>query len=89
MPLVKFTSALKRFFPTLEETQINAEDVHSLLGELEKNHPGISAYLVDETGLRKHVNIFIDGELVRDRKELKDSIEDVKEVHIIQALSGG
>ncbi len=31
-------------------------------------HPGLAAYIVDERGaLRKHVNIYVDSELVRDR----------------------
>ena len=90
MATVKFTSALQRFFPHLAETQVTAKDVKHLLNEIEVQHPGISSYLVDENGsLRQHVNIFLQGELIQDRKTLTDKVGEGDEVLIFQALSGG
>jgi molybdopterin converting factor small subunit len=90
MPKVKFTSALKRFFPTLEEVEVDANTVFELLAELEQKHPGLSSYLVDETGhLRQHVNVFVKDELIRDREKLSDSVQKNDVVLIFQALSGG
>lgn len=90
MPKVKFTSALKRFFPTLEETVVEASSVHEVINVLEQKHPGLSTYLVDDTGkLRQHVNVFIKNELIRDRDKLSDAVQKNDEVLIFQALSGG
>jgi len=90
MAKVKLTSALKRFFPTLSELTVKASTIHDVLIALEEKYPGISGYLVEEDGrLRKHVNIFVKGELIRDRNELTDSLTDQDEVLIFQALSGG
>jgi molybdopterin synthase sulfur carrier subunit len=90
MPKVKFTSALKRFFPSLEETVVEADSVHAVIAALEQKHPGLSAYLVDDTGkLRQHVNVFIKNELIRDRDKLSDVVQKNDEVLIFQALSGG
>lgn len=91
MPSVNFTTHLQRFFPTLKqgisaEGQTVAEVVHSL----EKQHPGLAAYIVDERGaLRKHVNIFVNDELVTDREKLTDAVGQKTRVFIFQALSGG
>lgn len=90
MPKVKFTSALKRFFPSLEEVDVEAGSVRDLIVELEKKHPGISSYLVDERGqLRQHVNVFVKDELIHDRETLSDSVKKNDVVLIFQALSGG
>ncbi len=91
MPKISFTSALKRFFPDLkEEIQLPGSKVSEILKNLENKYPGITDYLVDEEGqLRKHINIFVDGQLIQDRRELSDVLKEEDEVLIFQALSGG
>ena len=90
MPKLNFTPALKRFFPDLVEDHFQGATVQELLENLEGKYPGINAYLRDETGqLRKHINIFIEDQLVQDRNELADTLKDTDEVLIFQALSGG
>lgn len=90
MAIVKFTSALKRFFPELSELEIPVDTIRHALSEIEKIHPGIQSYIVDDNGaLRQHVNIYIDGELIQDRKMLSDKVSAQNEVYIFQALSGG
>lgn len=90
MARVMFTPHLRRFFPGLSELSLRAATVAELLVALEQKHPGLSGYLVDERGaLRRHVNIFVRGELVRDRERLGDALGPDDEVHIMQALSGG
>ena len=52
--------------------------------------PGFAFYICDERGsLRTHVNIFIEEDLVRDRKKLTDKVKPDSRVYILQALSGG
>ena len=90
MPTVKFTYALKRFFPGLKELPAHGQSFSELFREIEKSYPGISTYVLDEQGsLRKHVNIFIDGKMIYDRKSLTDTFTDNSEIYIMQALSGG
>jgi sulfur-carrier protein len=90
MPTVKFTSALKKFFPTLTDTTVQANTVRGILVELEQSHPGITSYLVDDAGqLRQHVNVFIQEELIHDRETLSDPVHVRDTVTIFQALSGG
>jgi molybdopterin synthase sulfur carrier subunit len=91
MPKISFTSALKRFFPDLdEEVQLPGNKVFEVLDNLEKKYPGIADYLIDEEGrLRKHINIFVDGQLIQDRQALSDELKEEDELLIFQALSGG
>ena len=90
MPRVRFTYALQRFYPTLSEEQCEAGNLKNLLDEIDQTYPGIRAYLIEDSGaIRKHVNIFLDGKLLRDRGHLEHNLEGVQEVYIMQALSGG
>ncbi|MEP7129139.1 MAG: MoaD/ThiS family protein [Chitinophagales bacterium] len=90
MPIVKFTNALKRYFPDLKDTPAKEITIAGILHEMEFSYPGVSSYLLDEHGnLRKHVNIFIDGNMISNRTDLNNVIDEKSEVFIIQALSGG
>lgn len=90
MAWVSFTRHLQRFFPTLEACEVPATTVRQLIDELERRHPGLAHYLIDETGrLRRHVNIFVGEEPVRDREKLADALTPDARVFILQALSGG
>jgi hypothetical protein len=90
MPTVKFTYALKRFFPGLKEIPAEGNSFAEIFNEIEKLYPGLPAYVLDEQGnLRRHVNIFIDGKMITDRKTLSDRFASGSEIYIMQALSGG
>ena len=90
MAKVKFTTALNRFFPDLKEIEVEGPTLNEVIKRTDEHFPGIKGYLLEEDGsLRKHVNIFIDEELVRDRKKLTDEVAGENEILIFQALSGG
>ena len=91
MPSVNFTTHLPRFFPTLKQgTSAEGQTVAEVIRSLEQKHPGLAAYIVDERGsLRKHVNIFVNDELIIDRVALSDAVGHKTRVFIFQALSGG
>ena len=90
MATVNFTYALKRFFPNIKQETLEEKDIPNLLDRLDKKYPGIKGYIVDDQGaLRQHVNIFLNGEFVKDRQRLTDRIDKDTEVYIMQALSGG
>lgn len=93
MPRVQFTRHLFRYFPALAqagEVEVEAQTVAEVVGALNDRFPGLADYLVDERGaLRKHVNIFIGGEFIRDRERLQDPVQPGSEVYVFQALSGG
>ena len=62
MAKANFTYALKRFFPGIEETEVDPGSVKEVLAQLENSYPGLSGYIVDDQGqLRQHVNGFVNG----------------------------
>jgi molybdopterin converting factor small subunit len=53
-------------------------------------HPSVKSYVLDDQGaVRKHVAIFINGTLIRDRAGLTDPVRESDEIYVVQALSGG
>jgi sulfur-carrier protein len=92
MAKVELARHLYRFFPQLEgrEIVVSATTAAEVVNALEELAPGFAFYICDEHGnLRPHVNLFIEKELVRDRKKLSDPVGDDTTVYILQALSGG
>ncbi len=90
MAKINFTSALKRFYPTLGPIEVQANSISEILTLLEKKHVGITDFLIDEHGsLRQHINIFIGDKMLTDRDTLTDRVGECDEILIFQALSGG
>jgi sulfur-carrier protein len=90
MPIINFTSALKRFYPHLQPIHVSAASVYDVLKKLDSTYPGMTDFLIDEHGsLRQHINIFIGDKLIDDRENLSDFVSEKDEILIFQALSGG
>jgi hypothetical protein len=90
MAHVTFTRHLQRFFPTLAEGEVPGATVREVIDELERRHPGFASYVTDDTGrLRRHVNVFVGEEPIRDRVGLGDRLTPEAKVYVLQALSGG
>ena len=92
MAQVELTRHLQSLFPQLPASPLTL-DVSSLaeaVEALEGIAPGIGFYICDERGrLRQHVNIFVDSQMLVDRRGLSDPLEASSRVFIVQALSGG
>lgn len=91
MAQVKFTRHLVRYFPDLQDkSEIHGDTVAEIIANLDNQYPGLADYIVDEQGrLRKHVNIFVNGDLIQDREKLTDKVASDHTVYLFQALSGG
>lgn len=89
MAIVSFTANLRRHLP-VPDVEVPGASVRAALEAVFALHPSLRSYLVDEQGrLRKHVNVFVGGEMVKDRLELSDALGPDSRVWVMQALSGG
>ena len=90
MPIVHFTSNLKRFYPDLKAIKVEAKSIAQLIEVVDAHFPGLKTYLIDDqNSLRDHVNVFINDDMIRDRSNLLDAIGQNDKIFIMQALSGG
>ena len=89
MATIRFTGHMARHRDT-PMLNANGGDVRAVLKDAFAHDPFLGGYVLDEQGrLRKHVNIFVDGDMVEDRVKLTDPVQPASEIYIIQALSGG
>ena len=81
---------MRQFFPDLRAQEFEGTSVKEIIMSIEAIYPGMQDYLLEEDGsLRKHVNIFVQDEMMTDRNNLSDTLTEGDEVLIFQALSGG
>ena len=69
---------------------LSASSVRDALEELERQHPAIHRSICDETGrLRRHINLFVNSSLMRERQGLETVLESGDVITILPAVSGG
>ncbi len=86
MALVRVRGPLKQLAGDRSEHAIEGASVGELLAELERAHPAAKGWILDERGvLRRHINVFVNGELGgQDTQVGRDD-----EVDVLPAISGG
>lgn len=89
MPHLEFAPALQRHAPAAPLTT-TAQSLRALLDAAFERQPALRDYVLDEQGsVRKHVAVFINGELVHDRSNVMRALTPNDRVYVAQALSGG
>ena len=89
MARIAFTRNLQRLVECPAAT-LPGTTVRDVLDAYFDVHPLVRGYVLDEQGeVRKHVAIFVNGESIADRHRLSDTIDEMADIHVMQALSGG
>jgi molybdopterin converting factor small subunit len=83
---VRLRAPLKDLAGGNREVTIEGASVGEVLRELERQHPKIEGWVLDEHGrVRRHVNVFVDGERVREDAAVASGAT----VHVLPSISGG
>jgi molybdopterin converting factor small subunit len=89
VPRVVFTANLRRHIEA-PEREVAGSTVREALDAVFAENPRLRGYVLDDRGeLRKHVVVFVDGEMVADRAGMSDAVGEKTELYVMQALSGG
>lgn len=68
----------------------SAKSVRGLIRHLNSLYPGIGDRIVDEQDVtRPYVNIFVNGEDIRDRARENTTLKDGDVVHVLPSVAGG
>jgi molybdopterin converting factor small subunit len=77
---------LKKLAGGRSEHEIGGATVGELLTELERAHPAVAGWVLDERGLiRRHINVFVNGE--RGAQGTAVGVGD--RVEVVPAITGG
>jgi molybdopterin synthase sulfur carrier subunit len=81
---------LRKLTRSEDWVEVEATTVRELIETLESRYPGFRERLCDDKGgLRRFVNIYIEGEDIRFLQNLETPIRDGSEVSIVPAIAGG
>ena len=87
---VLIPTPLRRFTGGEAKVEVAGSNVAEVLDALDAAHPGIGERLRDDSGqLRRFVNVFVNGQNVRDGQGIDTSVSAGDEVGIIPAMAGG
>jgi len=87
---VHVPSPLRACCQGASELSLSAASVRAALEEIERSHPSLYRSVCDETGaVRRHVNLFVNTDHVRDRDGLDTALVAGDILTIMPAVSGG
>jgi sulfur-carrier protein len=90
MATVHLPSALAGHSGGQRRVEVAGTTVGKVLAALGQAHPGVGQRVLDEQGtLRRHVNVFVNGESIRYLDGAETPVGDADEVWILPAVSGG
>lgn len=86
MARVTLRAPLKDLAGGSSEVQVDGATAGDAIRALEASHPKLAGWILDEQGrLRRHVNVFINGERVREDAQ----VQPADHLHILPSISGG
>ncbi len=89
MAIVRFTENIQRHV-SCPTRQVPGATLREVMDRYFYENEQARGYVLDDQGcLREHMAVFIDGALVRGRRDLGDAVSADSVVDLIQALSGG
>ena len=89
MPTVHLTRHLRNVAPA-EPVEVGGTTLGAALDNYFSAVPRARSYILDDQGrLRRHVAVFVDGELLTDKSNLALPVAARTEIYVMQALSGG
>ncbi|KOG34628.1 ubiquitin-like small modifier protein 1 [Streptomyces varsoviensis] len=87
---VRIPTILRTYTGGQAEVPAEGATIAEVIDSLERNHPGIAARLLDDSGkLRRFVNVYLNDDDVRFEQGLETATPDGAGVSIIPAVAGG
>ncbi len=86
MPVICVHGPLRKLAGDRAQHQLDAATVLELLRQLERQHPDLIGWIIDERGqIRRHINVFVNGERGGEGTPVAAS----DRVELLPAITGG
>ena len=86
---VRVPTILRPYTQDAKVVEVEGATIAEVIGDLEARYPGIGPRIVDDAGLRRFVNVYLNDEDVRFLGGLETVVADGDSVTILPAVAGG
>jgi molybdopterin converting factor small subunit len=86
---VRIPTILRPYTGGAKSVQGKGDTIDELIADLDARHAGLRGRLVDESGLRRFVNVYLNDEDVRFLGGLGAQVKDGDKVTVLPAVAGG
>jgi molybdopterin synthase sulfur carrier subunit len=87
---IRIPTPLRKLTKEQELVHATGSNIEEILGDLDKNYPGLKERICDENGnIRRFVNIFINDEDIRFLDDKSTAVKEGDEISIVPAIAGG
>lgn len=87
---VRIPTPLRKLTNGSDEVVVEGANVAELIENLEKNYPGLKERICEPDGkLRRFVNLYLNDEDIRFKKNMETELKENDELSIIPAIAGG
>ena len=86
---VRIPTILRPYTDGARAVEGSGDTLRALLTDLESRHPGIHERIVDDAGLRRFVNVYLNDEDVRVLDGLDTAVAGSDAIVILPAMAGG
>lgn len=90
MATVVIPTPLRKFTANTAKVQVDGKTVEEALTLLVTEFPDIKKHLLDDSGkVRSFVNVFVEGDDIRDLQQINTKVNNSTLISIIPAIAGG
>ena len=86
---VRVPTILRSYTGGAKVVHVEGSDIAGVIGALDTAHAGIGDRILDEAGLRRFMNVYLNDEDVRFLQGLQTPVSDGDSVTILPAVAGG
>ena len=86
---VRIPTPLRTLTGGNETVDVEGATVRDVIEALEKKAPGIKDRLLDDKGVRRFVNLYVNGDDIRFLDNTNSPVKDGDEISIVPAIAGG
>ena len=86
---VRIPTILRTYTDGARSVEASGDTLRALFASLDSSYPGIQERIVDDAGLRRFVNVYLNDEDVRFLDGIDTALSDGDVVTVLPAVAGG